>query len=351
MAQSPQIKRQTLEMRSLQPPPKRFALLRRILVIPLILLVFIYGLATAVLIGMWLLLGESNDIVNIFVNTLPVALLPAPILLVLVLLIRRWKVALMLLAALAMLGGLYGSTLFPEGATLILRGIEVDVLTYNVQRRNLDYASIERILREQDADIVALQEVTPQLIEYLDANLSDLYPYQVASVTRRTEHTQMILSRWDISSSGQREVMRGVVDVDNTGVELVVYSVQLSNPLNDTGDGFDDSSRAQQAELVRHLAADEEEPVLILGDFNMTDATQEYRDFTTIYTDVYRRTTRGFGATFPNWQYEYPELDFLPSLIRLDYAFASRDVDTMAARVIYDGMSDHYPLWVRIRVQ
>jgi vancomycin resistance protein VanJ len=352
MVQSPQIKRQTLEIKSLQAPPERFPLLRRILVIPLLLLVFIYGLATALLIGLWLLLGETNYIVNVFVNTLPVPLLPAPILLVLVLLTRRWKVAIMLLAALAMLGGLYGSTLFPEGATLVLRGVEVDVLTYNVQRRNNDYASIERILREQDADIVALQEVTPQLIEYLDQNLTDLYPYQVVPGRRRMEHIQMILSRWAIdASNGQYEVMRGVVDLEDTGVELVVYSVQLTNPLSDDGEGFDDSSRAQQAEMIRTLAAEEEEPVIILGDFNMTDATDEYRNFTAIYTDVYRRTTRGFGATFPNWEYRNPTVDFLPSLIRLDYAFASRDIDTMAARVIYDGFSDHYPLWVRIRVQ
>ncbi|MDQ7025094.1 MAG: endonuclease/exonuclease/phosphatase family protein [Anaerolineae bacterium] len=330
----------------------RPSLLRRIPKIVFLLIVFVYGMTTAIFIGLWLALGETNYAVNIFVNTMPIALLPAPILLLIALLSRQWKSLLMLVAALAMLIGLYGGTLRPPGPNLLIRGQEVTLLTYNVQRRNTDFEGIEQILRSQDADIVALQEVTLEMRNYFDENLSDLYPFQVAAANAQTEHTQMILSKWSIDVQGRRPVMRGVIEIDDTGVELVVYSVQLSNPLTNDGEGFDDSTRSQQGNIVRLMAADEDgAPLIILGDFNMSDATNEYREFTKDFIDVFRHTERGFGATFPNWDYINPSLNFLPPLIRLDYAFLSLNINPADARVIPEGSSDHYPIWIKIRVQ
>lgn len=339
------------EVKPLKVAPNRFRVLLRIPTIIFLIIAFIYGLTTALFIGLWLALGETNYVVNIFVNTMPIALLPAPILLLIAFFFRQWKSLFMLIAALAMLGGLYGDILFPPGPNLLIRGHEVTLLTYNVQRRNTDFESIEQILRSQDADIVAMQEVTPEMRNYFDENLSDLYPFQVASANERTEHTQVILSKWSIDVQGQRRFMRGVIEIGETGAELIVYSVQLSNPLTDDGEGFDDNTRSQQGEIVRRMAADEEGmPLVILGDFNMSDATNEYREFTTNYVDAFRYTERGFGATFPNWRYTNPSFNFMPPLIRLDYAFVSLNIDPADARVIQEGNSDHYPLWVKIRV-
>ena len=92
-------------------------------------------------------------------------------------------------------------------------------------------------------------------------------------------------------------------------------------------------------------------PVVIVGDFNMSDATQEYQLFTAQLTDVFRHTRRGFGSTFPNWRFDTPSLGFLPPVIRLDYAFVNRNIEPGGARVIQQGNSDHYPLLVEIRVQ
>lgn len=330
-------------------PEKSFwSSLKRIIDIVFLIVVYIYGLTTAILIGMWLALGETNYVINIFVNTMPVPLLAAPILLIIGLLLRQWKPLIVLLAALATLGGIYGTALFPEGADPLIRGREVTILTYNIQRRNLDFAGIESIVREYSTDIVAMQEVTQEHLDYFRANLTDVYPYEAAAETI-AGHGQIILSKYPIEQDVQRQVTGGVVNIE--GTQLQIYTVQLTNPLADDGDGFDDTSRSIQGELVRHLATQATHPVVIVGDFNMSDATTEYRLFTTQFTDVFRFTRRGFGSTFPNWGYDAPALSFLPPLIRLDYAFISRDIEAGGARVIQQGNSDHYPLWVVIRVQ
>jgi endonuclease/exonuclease/phosphatase family metal-dependent hydrolase len=338
-------------MRVVKPENKFLASLKRTVDILFYIAVYVYGLATAILIGMWLLLGETNYFVNIFVNTMPISLMLAPILVIIGLALRHWKSLFMLVAALATLIGVYGTAFFPEGADLLVRGREISILTYNIQRRNLDFASIENIVREYNTDIVAMQEVTQEHLDYFRANLHDLYPYEVAAETIE-RHGQIILSKYPVEQDVQRQVTGGIVDLE--GTRLLVYSVQLTNPLSDDGDGFDDSSRSAQAEVLRLLAqnaVNANMPVVIVGDFNMSDATTEYRLFTEHLTDVFRFTRRGFGSTFPNWRFDTPSLGFLPPMIRLDYAFVSRNIEPGDAQVIHQGNSDHYPLFVEIRVQ
>jgi endonuclease/exonuclease/phosphatase family metal-dependent hydrolase len=341
----------TTSMKAVKPENTFLPSLKRALDILYLIVVYIYGLTTAILIGMWLLLGESNYVINIFVNMMPVPLLPAPILLLIGLALRQWKSLIVLLAALATLGGVYGAAFFPEGAEVLVRGREVSILTYNIQRRNLDFAGIENMLREYDTDIVAMQEVTQEHLDYFRANLTDLYPYEIAAETI-TRHGQIILSKYPVERDAQSIVTGGMVDIE--GTQLQIYTVQLTNPLSDDGDGFDDTSRSIQGEAVRYvasLATDASMPVVIVGDFNMSDATKEYQLFTAQLTDVFRHTRRGFGSTFPNWRFDTPSLGFLPPVIRLDYAFVNRNIEPGGARVIQQGNSDHYPLLVEIRVQ
>src|SRR5688572_11673733 len=187
----------TTSMKAVKPENTFLPSLKRALDILYLIVVYIYGLTTAILIGMWLLLGESNYVINIFVNMMPVPLFPAPILLLIGLALRQWKSLIVLLAALATLGGLYGATFFPEGAELLVRGREVSIMTYNIQRRNLDFAGIENMLREYNTDIVAMQEVTQEHLDYFRANLTDLYPYEIAAETI-TRHGQIVLSKYPV---------------------------------------------------------------------------------------------------------------------------------------------------------
>jgi endonuclease/exonuclease/phosphatase family metal-dependent hydrolase len=339
----------TTSMKAVKPENTFLSSLKRTIKILFLIVVYIYGLTTAILIGMWLLLGESNYVINIFVNTMPVPLLPAPILLLIGIALRQWKSLIVLLAALATLVGIYGVAFFPEGADPLIRGREVSILTYNVQRRNLDFASIENILREYNTDIVAMQEVTQEHLDYFRANLTDLYAYEIVPETI-TRHGQIILSKYPLEPE-QSLVTGGIVDIE--GTRFLIYSVGLTNPLLDDG-GFDDSRRTAQGDAMRHLASLATEaslPVVMVGDFNMSDATNEYRLFAAQLTDVFRYTRRGFGSTFPNWRFDTPALGFLPPMLRLDYAFVSHNIEPGNARVIQQGNSDHYPLYVEIRVQ
>jgi vancomycin resistance protein VanJ len=276
---------------------------------------------------------------------MPAILFPAFVLLIIGLLLRKWLSLMLLLAAMVSFVWLYGTALTSQTPNLLIQGHDINVLTYNVQRGNKDYERIELILRNQQPDVVALQEVTADLRDYVQNNLSDLYPVQLESSTIRTRHGQMLLSRWPVVDSTPSVVLRAVFDIE--GTQFVAYSLHLTNPLSD--DGLDSAWRTAQADSIRQIAADETLPLIMMGDYNMTDATDEYREFTKQFIDVFRRAERGFGLTFPNWRYNYPQLSFLPPLIRLDYMFV-KGVEPLEAGVIQDGTSDHYPLWAELRI-
>ncbi len=82
-------------------------------------------------------------------------------------------------------------------------------------------------------------------------------------------------------------------------------------------------------------------PVMLLGDFNMTDQFDEYGRITQTYVDVYREAGEiGFGFTYPSGR-RYP----LPPLLRLDYIFRDDHFRGLSARAWPEsGSSDHRPV-------
>jgi vancomycin resistance protein VanJ len=91
-------------------------------------------------------------------------------------------------------------------------------------------------------------------------------------------------------------------------------------------------------ELLRR-AGGETMPVLIAGDFNMTDQTGDYARIAEQYADTYREIGWGMGFTFP-------DLGQRLLLAQLDYVFHSSHFVAVEARVWgTSGGSDHRPVY------
>jgi endonuclease/exonuclease/phosphatase family metal-dependent hydrolase len=92
---------------------------------------------------------------------------------------------------------------------------------------------------------------------------------------------------------------------------------------------------------------------ILVGDFNMSDAVDVHDVFVDELglVDIYAAAGYGFGVTYPNFDTIVPALGWIPTLIRLDYAFVSPSLRPLAARVIREGVSDHYPLWVHLQMK
>jgi endonuclease/exonuclease/phosphatase family metal-dependent hydrolase len=77
-------------------------------------------------------------------------------------------------------------------------------------------------------------------------------------------------------------------------------------------------------------------PAVLMGDFNMKPGSKGWRKMTDTFQDVWLEAGTGPGHTYPSHR---PRL-------RLDYIFATRDVQAVDARVENDmaNASDHLPL-------
>ncbi len=84
-------------------------------------------------------------------------------------------------------------------------------------------------------------------------------------------------------------------------------------------------------------------PVVLLGDFNLTDQTDQYRRITGSLRDAHRAAGWGFGHTFP----AHGRIYVLPipvPLIRIDYVFYSPGLAAIETHLGENAGSDHRPV-------
>jgi endonuclease/exonuclease/phosphatase family metal-dependent hydrolase len=90
-------------------------------------------------------------------------------------------------------------------------------------------------------------------------------------------------------------------------------------------------------------------PVIVAGDFNMTDETQDYDRVQKVMQDAFRKSGWGFGFTWPHgW-----ELKFLVKrsnrrlnypVCRIDYIWYSKHWGAKSSSVLEATESDHLPI-------
>ena len=90
-------------------------------------------------------------------------------------------------------------------------------------------------------------------------------------------------------------------------------------------------------------------PVIVAGDFNMTDETQDYYRLQKVMQDSLRKSGFWFGFTWPhgwelkllvkssNWRLKYP-------VCRIDYIWYSKHWDAKSSSVVEATESDRLPV-------
>ena len=320
---------------------KRYTRLQKIVLYFYIVLANTYGFITTAIIALWLLTGERFVPVRLFINLLPPLLLPTVIALPMGIVLRRWRPVLLVSPAFFVFLVLYGAAFIPKNAAS--ETANLTLLTYNVYVNNTDFEGVADVIRASDADFVALQEMRTEMFDFLEQTLSPIYPY---IVPQDGQSGTILMSRYPLRSIETDTGVSAIVTVH--GQEILVHAIHLPVPL---GDFFSSDRRSRQLDVLLQETARFDMPQILMGDFNMTDATSDYRRVVQRFTDVYRQTRMGMGTTFPNWTGVNPESRGLPSLIRLDYMFISSHIIPIDARVIRDGFSDHHALIAHLRLE
>ena len=240
------------------------------------------------------------------------------------------------------------------------------VMSFNVLAWNRRHAELAEAILAADADVVGLQELHAEIADALDVRLLRRYPHRALHPTRNTSGSG-ILSRHPLRDVATFRLSdhghwchRAIVDAP--AGPLTVFSIRtpvprVPRPPRRRGSlrlvaGFQPWRRRIEIlrllDMVRHARR----PVVVAGDFNLTEYSPDYQLLRSELGDAYRAVGPGFGHTFPRIG-SFPSA--LPApwpVLRLDYVWYSPELRPVAARLGHAGGSDHLPVVVRfVRIE
>lgn len=288
---------------------------------------------------LWVRLG------NYFAPWLFMALAPA--LIVALLAGRPWLSRVVLLLAVIFVAR-YWPVLLPR-PPLIRAGTdasELRVMTFNVNHANRNASGIAELIRAASPDVIVMQELKGELAGPLQAELAPEYPYFQPETSMGLPLG--LLSRYPLraqtASPAGRRTQR--VSVETPQGTVVVWNVHP--PPAVSGPGWE-SQKAILTAVAREVEA-ETDPLIVLGDFNTTDQTENYRLIADHLTDVHWSVGRGFGFTFPYLGRKGVDLPLLGPMVGIDHIFVSDHFTPQTIQVIpYGYGSDHLPVVATLR--
>ncbi len=234
----------------------------------------------------------------------------------------------------------------------------IRVMSYNIRHgvgmdKRLDIERIAGVIKESNADIVALQEVDQGVQRSgsrdLPAELAELTGMEVCFERNITfqggAYGNAVLTRFPIKSKKnthyqmlhpgeQRGLMQLVLDV--RGKDLLFMNTHLDyRP--------DDSERLLNISEIEQIIANAGKmPVILCGDFNAPPGSPTHRKMSETLNDAWEQTGEGKGFTYPS---DKPGA-------RIDYIWISKDsIQPLEIKTPESPASDHLPLIGSFRIR
>jgi len=276
--------------------------------------------------------GNLGSLVDTFLPWVGVAI---PILAVAALVRRSATAAVALLLPLAVWAYMFGNLLIPGkgGGPHDLR-----VLTHNVDAANPDPKATAQDLLAADADVMALEEITPADLKIYKAAFAETYPYEVS------RDTVALWSKYPVEQSKSVDVgfswTRALrAEVSTPEGKVAVYVAHLASVRVGTS-GFTSDQRNNTIKALGHQIAGEKlAGVIVMGDFNGTATDRSLAPLTTGLRSAQGAAGYGFGFT---WPAKFP-------MARIDHIMV-RGVTPTKAWVMKPTGSDHRPVVAELRI-
>ncbi|MFE0176883.1 endonuclease/exonuclease/phosphatase family protein [Streptomyces sp. NPDC059002] len=243
-------------------------------------------------------------------------------------------------AWLSLFGGLLVDKSHPDS--------DLTVATHNVGADNPDPAGTARDLAASGTDVLALEEITPQVKPLYEKELAKAYPHHTVlgtvglwsrlplSGTRPVDIAQDVGPLADTKPVDSRmadsRALRTTVATDQG--PLAVYVAHLGSVRVFPRDGFWTGSRDRGARaLAKAVAAEPNERMVLLGDLNGTLRDRVFADLTSELNSAQDEAGNGFGFT---WPAKFP-------VARIDQILV-RGVEPKSSWVLPATGSDHLPV-------
>jgi vancomycin resistance protein VanJ len=305
--------------------------------------------ALALLLGLLMLLHTKipngiGGIGSLVENVLPWFGLFIPVLLACALWRRSASAVVALLLPvtvwLNLFGGLIGNKSHP--------GSDLTVVSHNVGADNPDPAGTARDLAASGADVLALEEITPQARGTYEKGLAKAYPYHtvqgtvglwsklplsdIRPVDTEIDYGPLAATKpADVKMSYNRALRTTVATAHGP---LAVYVAHLGSVRVNPRAGFSTATRDRNAQaLARAVAAEKNKRVVLLGDLNGTMDDRAFADLTSQLHSAQTVAGDGFGFS---WPAKFP-------VARIDQILV-RGVKPESSWVLPATGSDHLPV-------
>lgn len=215
-----------------------------------------------------------------------------------------------------------------------MNGKPLRVLLSNVLTGNRRYSDVISLVKDENPDLAVFVEVSNAWAEELKV-LNDLLPY---SFTHQDspKYGVAIYSKLPLQNPTAQAISSGrkvlFTTVDFQGKTLSVIAGHPSVPTRRKS--FID--RNQQLVAMGNYAAQMNNPVMVIGDFNVTMWSPFYQKM--VQPARLRNVREGFGI-LPTWPTHKP-LFYIP----IDHCLVSQDIQVQNVRVGRQVGSDHLPL-------
>lgn len=221
---------------------------------------------------------------------------------------------------------------------------KLTVLSANLEYGAGDPATIVRLVREHDVDVVSLQELTEDAMPGIQAaGLDRLLPYRYAVPGPPTPAGTGIWSRYPLSGGAMLEParfhnLRATLD---TGEQKV--TVVAAHPFPPVGaDGPHLWSR--DFDTLRTALAGIDGPAIVAGDLNATPDHRPLRELYDLgYADAADRSGAGVVLTWPVGS-------SIPPVLALDHVLVKGDIGVERFERIRVPRTDHYAVLAELRL-
>jgi endonuclease/exonuclease/phosphatase (EEP) superfamily protein YafD len=228
---------------------------------------------------------------------------------------------------------------------------QLRVMTVNLFAGQADTAALAASIRRNAPDILALEEITPEVTEALDqAGLAQLLPYRMPhpewSVSGVSLYSRLPLREQGMLDEPTTFAMPWVT-VEVAGRTVRVIAIHTFPPLLGR---VQDWSR-DMGVVRREAGRPQADAQIMLGDFNATMDHALFRDLLdTGLTDVHDALGRGIVRTWPAEGSAVPLIPLNVPLVHLDHVLMSSQVKAVAVHEEAIPGTDHRAVIAELRV-
>lgn len=212
---------------------------------------------------------------------------------------------------------------------------------------------LEKIMAEYDADIIGFQEFTPIWEKHIDRIFKP--DYEMFNIYRSTNELESAPILWKKDKFKLEKInyfwLSDTPDVESKGwdelydcyrmcihAKLIEKSTSKEINILNTHFGFGDSGQIKSVKLICDFCEQiSNEPICIIGDFNMELDSNGYMEMVKHFSDVNTFTINDFGKTYHGYNPESSDGE------HIDYCFANKFITPKDMRIIDESIDGKYP--------